>query len=294
MTDDPPAEREGLRTRAVLALLRLLLRLPYRVRVPVCGWLMAWIIAPLVGYRARVRENLALVMPDLPKAEVRRLMRQVPDNAGRALIEIFSGRAFYDRASLAPIVGPGLAAIEAARAAGRPAVLVTGHIGNYDAARAAVLGRGFRCGALYRIADDPVFHAAYERAMLAVGEPMFPRDRRGMIEMMRFLRSGGMLALAIDQHMSNGAELTFMGHPAWTALSAAEIALRHDAEVVPFYGLRQPDGLSFVIVAEAPIPRGTPEEMTQALNDSLERLVRQYPGQWFWIHRRWKGPRPRR
>jgi KDO2-lipid IV(A) lauroyltransferase len=29
--------------------------------------------------------------------------------------------------------------------------------------------------------------------------------------------------------------------------------------------------------------------MTQALNDSLEALVRQHPEQWFWIHRRWKG-----
>ncbi|MDE3120851.1 MAG: lauroyl acyltransferase, partial [Paracoccaceae bacterium] len=55
------------------------------------------------------------------------------------------------------------------------------------------------------------------------------------------------------------------------------------------YGIRRPDGLSFDIVIEAPIPHGTPQEMTQALNDSLEALVRRHPEQWFWIHRRWKA-----
>jgi KDO2-lipid IV(A) lauroyltransferase len=46
--------------------------------------------------------------------------------------------------------------------------------------------------------------------------------------------------------------------------------------------------LSFQIIVEAPIPHGTPEAMTQALNDSLEAIVRQNIDQWFWIHRRWK------
>ena len=56
----------------------------------------------------------------------------------------------------------------------------------------------------------------------------------------------------------------------------------------PTYAIRQPDGLSFEIIVEPPIPHGTPEAMTQALNDSLEALVRKHLDQWFWIHRRWK------
>jgi len=68
----------------------------------------------------------------------------------------------------------------------------------------------------------------------------------------------------------------------------AEMALRHDAILVPAYGIRRADGLSFDVVVEDPIPPGTPEAMTQALNDSLGRLVDRHPGQWLWIHRRWK------
>ena len=98
-----------------------------------------------------------------------------------------------------------------------------------------------------------------------------------------------MLGMLVDQHMRHGEELTFFGQEALTALSAAELALKYDALLIPTYAVRRADGLSFDIIVEAPIAQGSPEEMTQALNDSLEALVRQHIDQWFWIHRRWKG-----
>ena len=292
MEDTGQDTRPGLRERGQGALLRgliaLLLALPYRWRVPLCGWVMAWVIAPIAGYDARVRANLALILPDLPQAEVRRLMRRVPDNVGRTLIEIYSGAEFVARATAEPLTGPGLAALDAAHAAGRPVILVTGHFGNYDASRAALIARGFRVGALYRPMRDVAFNAHYLRAISGIGTPVFPRGRQGLGQMVRFLRGGGMLGLLIDQHIGHGADLTFFGHPAKTALSAAELALKYDALVVPTYGVRRADGLTFEIIVEAPIPHGTPQAMTQALNDSLEALVRRHPDQWFWIHRRWK------
>ncbi len=288
-TPKPPGLRRRLQGIALRALIAVLLRLPYRWRVPLCGWVMARIIAPFAGYSARVRENLALVIPDLPEAEVQRLMRVVPNNVGRTLIEIYSGPAFVARCTAGQITGPGLAALDAAHAAGRPVILVTGHFGNYDASRAALIARGFRVGALYMPMRDAAFNAHYVRAISGIGTPVFPRGRAGLGDMVRFLRGGGMLGLLIDQHMRHGAPLRFFGHEARTALSAADLALKYDALVVPTYGIRRPDGLTFDVVVEAPIPHGTPEAMTQALNDSLEALVRQHLDQWFWIHRRWKA-----
>jgi hypothetical protein len=48
-----------------LAAPRVLLRLPYAWRVPLCGWIMGRIIGPLAGYDKRVRENLARILPDM-------------------------------------------------------------------------------------------------------------------------------------------------------------------------------------------------------------------------------------
>jgi Kdo2-lipid IVA lauroyltransferase/acyltransferase len=280
-----------IQDRIIRGLIWVLLRLPYAARVQVCGWVMAQIIAPIAGYRTRVRENLGLVLPDMPKSEVERLARSVPDNVGRTIIEIYSGAAFIARAAATPPEGAGLAALEAAHATGRPVILVTGHFGNYDASRAALLARGFRVGALYRNMKNTYFNAHYVAAISRIGTPLFPRGRSGLTDMVRHLKSGGMLGLLIDQHMGHGADLTFFGVAAQTALSAAELALKYNALLIPTYAIRQPDGLNFRIIVEAQIAHGTPEAMTQALNDSLERVVRAHPDQWFWIHRRWKGPR---
>jgi Kdo2-lipid IVA lauroyltransferase/acyltransferase len=278
-----------LQDRVIRALIWCLLRLPYALRVRLCGWVMARIIAPIAGYRARVRENLALVLPDMPAPEVERMTRAVPNNVGRTVIEIYSGPEFTARAARTPPEGAGLQALEQAHATGRPVILVTGHFGNYDASRAALLARGFRVGALYRNMKNSFFNAHYVAAISRIGTPLFPRGRAGLADMVRHLKSGGMLGLLIDQHMNHGANLTFFGVAAQTALSAAELALKYDALLVPTYAVRLPDGLNFRIIVEAPIPHGTPEAMTQALNDSLEALVRAHPDQWFWIHRRWKG-----
>ena len=280
--------RHWLQDRALRALFWAMLRLPYRWRVPLAGWVVSRVVAPLAGYRARIRENLAMILPDLPAAEVARIVRAVPDNVGRTLIEIYSGAEFVAHAVSHPLTGAGVAALETAHQAGRPVILVTGHFGNYDASRAALIAKGYRVGALYNPMKNPYFNNHYVAAIGQIGTPVFPKGKKGLGDMVRHLRSGGMLGLLMDQAMRHGAPVTFFGQTAMTALSAAELALKYDAVVIPTYAVRQPDGLSFQIIVEAPIAHGTPEAMTQALNDSLEAIVRQNIDQWFWIHRRWK------
>lgn len=279
---------QWLTDRMIRALFWGLLVLPYRWRVPLCGWVMARIIAPLAGWPKRIRANLALTLPDLAEAEIARMVRKVPDNIGRTVIEIYSGKDFIARATSLPLTGDGVAALEAAKAEGRPVILATGHFGNYDAVRAALIARGYPLGALYRPMSNPWFNDHYVRAIGTIGQPLFERGRHGMALMLRHLKSGGMLGILPDQRIGAGAKLMFFGQEALTALSAAEMALKYDALLIPTYAIRQSDGLSFRIIVDAPIPNGTPEEMTQALNDNLEGLIRKYPDQWFWIHRRWK------
>ncbi len=291
---DKSSRTDRLTNALVHAVIRLALALPYRWRVPLFGAFMARIVAPAAGYHQRVRANLAHVLPDLPPAEVRRLMRAVPDNAGRAIIEIYSGGDFVDRIRSLTPQGPGVDALLQAGREGRPVILVTGHFGNYDAPRAWLIAQGYRVGGLYNPMQNAFFNAHYVAAMASIGTPLFERGRRGLAQMVRFLKSGGMVGMVVDQYMSHGPALPFFGKPAPTALSAAEMALKYGAALVPIYGIRQPDGLSFEIRVEDPIPHTDPETMTRALNASLEALVRDHMDQWFWIHRRWKPGRQAR
>jgi len=282
-----PDWREITQNAAMRAVLGGLLLLPYRLRVPFAGWVISRLVAPLVGWRRRIADNLGRTCPDLSPAEIRRLQREVPDNAGRTLIEIYSGQDFIGRVKDTPFEGPGVEAFEEARAAGRPVVLVTAHFGNYDAPRAALFAQGYPLGALYRRMRNTRFNDHYVRAISQIGEPVFPVDKRGILGLIRHLADGGIIGILVDVYAIGGADLTFLGQPAPTAVSAGEWALKYDALIVPIYGIRQPDGLSFRIVLDTPIPHGTPDEIGQALNDSLEAQVRENMAQWFWIHRRW-------
>lgn len=261
---------------------------PYRWRVPAMGWLVSRVVSPLVGADKRVHNNLKLARPDLSDAEIKRLCRTVPDNAGRTLIELYSGRPFLERAWAAPIKGPGLAALEQARAAGRPVILMTGHFGNYDAARAGLIHRGHEMGALYRRMANPYFNTHYVRTISQIGSPMFEQGRRGMMEMVRHLKDAGIIAIVGDLHAHGGQALNFFGQPAITSTVPAELALKYDAVMIPVYAIRQPNGLDFEVVMHDPIPHSDPATMSQAINDGLEKLVRENMDQWFWIHRRWK------
>ncbi len=273
---------------AIRGILGLALRLPYAQRVRFVGWVVSRVVAPLAGWNRRIALNLDYVVPDLPTKEVARLKRAVTENAGRSLIEIYSGDAFIERVKDAPLTGPGVAPFRAARAAGRPVILVTAHFGNYDAPRAALFAQGHPLAALYRPMRNPRFNDHYVAAISKIGEPVYPADRRGITNLIRHLKDGGIMGILVDVHAVDGAPLTFFGKRANTALSAAEWAIKYDALMVPIYGIRQPDGLSFVVHLDTPIEPGTPEAMTQALNDSLEAQVRDNMDQWFWIHRRWR------
>lgn len=273
--------------RLIRAALWLVLSLPFDARRRLAAALMTGIVAPVAGWRARIRENLALVRPDLPQDEVARLVRDVPRSIGRTLAELYSGPEFVARVAREPLQGAGVAALEEAHRTGRPVLLVTGHLGNYDAIRGGLIARGYRVGGLYRPMDNPFFNHHYVAAISRIGTPLFPRGRKGLADMIRFLRGGGMVGVVLDQSMGDGALLRFFGQEALTALSPAEMALRYDALVIPTYGIRRADG-GFDMVIEAPIPHSDPTTMTQALNDSLEAQVRAHMDQWLWTHRRWK------
>ncbi len=272
--------------KGIIGAMRLL---PYERRVPTMG-AMVRSLGPLVGFRKRVRQNLKLTCPDLSDSEVNRICSEVSDNAGRAMMEHFSPEGFTARQRDAKLSGPGVAAFDAAAAEGRPVMIIAAHFGHYLAIRIALQARSGRpLGCLYRRMANPYFNEAYVKAFYKTGSPMFEQGRRGMVEMVRSLKSKEMIAIVSDLHVHGGEELMFFGKPAVTSVLNAELAMKYNAVMIPCYAVRQPNGLDFEILMHDPVPHSDPKTMTQYINDDLEQVVRRHMGQWFWIHRRWKA-----
>lgn len=296
MSASPPVETSGLSRRighylsnlVIVGLIRLALLLPYALRVRTMGKAVEKVIGPLAGYRRRALENLALIWPEMPRRQRAQIAARCLNNVGRTFIENYSARDFPARMAENVLTGDGLAPLEEAVTAGRPVILVTGHYGNYEATRAALVARGLNIGGLYRDMKNPYFNAHYVKTMEAFGGPVFAQGRRGTAGFVRHLKDGGQLVLLFDQHVFDAPAFDFLGQPANTATSAADLALRYDALLIPFYGIRQPDGLTFETVLEAPVPHSDAVTMTQTISDSLAARIKADPTQWFWVHRRWR------
>lgn len=274
--------------RALRGIIRTALALPYDQRVAWFGAAVARGIAPLAGYRKRAEDQLELVWPDMGVLDRRALAGRVCNNFGRTLIENYSGADFAAQIEGAAVTGDGLDVLARAKAEGRPVLFVTGHFGNHEAPRLALVQRGYTIGGLYRPAANPYFNAHYEKTMLDMSGDVFAQGKKGTIGFLRMLREGGMGTLLFDVRVTSAPEIPFMGHPAHTATSVADIALRTNALVLPYFGIRQPDGLSFKIAVEAPIDHGDPLDMMKQITARLEARIHANPEQWFWVHRRWK------
>lgn len=270
------------------ALIRLALLMPYERRVPFFGWVIARLIAPLAGYTRRAETQLALIWPDMPPDRRRAIAQACCDNFGRTLIENYSRAGFRARVEHGTLSGEGLAALERARADKRPVLFVTGHFGNFEAPRQALTNRGYLIGGFYRPMSNALFNEHYQGTMTDMSGPVFAQGRKGLAGFVRFLRGGGMATILYDVRASAYPDFDFLGLPAPTSTSAAEMALKYDALLLPYFGTRRENGLDFDMEIEAPIPHSDPATMTREMNARLEAHVRAHPEQWFWVHRRWK------
>ena len=112
-----------------------------------------------------------------------------------------------------------------------------------------------------------------------------------MSEMLKFLKAGNCIAVLFDQVMGRGEPLSFFGKTAYTATSVAQMAMKYDALLIPFFAERQSDGFNFELHFDKPIVHSKPQKMTQQLNDLLEQRIRTKMDQWLWTHKRWKKPK---
>jgi KDO2-lipid IV(A) lauroyltransferase len=124
----------------------------------------------------------------------------------------------------------------------------------------------------------------------------FIAPEKSSFEILRALRRNELVVFVLDQFMGPpiGVRTRFFGKETGTAMGCALMADRTHSPVVPCYTYRKEDG-RHVMVFEKPIEfldHGLRDQniavMTQIYTDKIEAIVRKHPGQWMWIHRRWK------
>ena len=295
MSDAPALSR---RHRLEYALVRgvtgLVRRLPQRAATRL-GHAIGWL-----GYRLDARhrritlDNLAATFPERSPQERTRIAREVFAHFGRKLIELlwFTGRTREEQLALVEFAGA--EHVEAAHAAGRGVLLVTGHFGFWEL---HALAHGLQVGPMAVVAralDNPLLDRMLTDLRGSTGNVVIDR-KGGLRRIMRALNANQSVAVLIDQHIltADAVEVDFLGRPAATTSAVAVLAMRTGAAVIPAFSLPLNDG-RYRLIYERPLDvpaADTPDavrELTQRCTKALEKYVRANPERWLWMHRRWR------
>jgi len=183
----------------------------------------------------------------------------------------------------------------------RPLLVVTGHFGNWEVAGYSLSMLGFSSYAIARPLDNPYVDQFLRKFREHTGQKILAKHG-DFDKMQAILAGGGVLATLGDQDAGQrGLFVDFFGRPASTHKAVALLALEHRVPMIVAGAVRVGDAFK-IIVADAIFPEeydGRPNavrEMTQRFTTDLENMIRRYPEQYFWLHRRWKHepPRPRK
>lgn len=254
------------------------------------GWLLRT-LGPKTGTQKTVMRNLRIAFPDMPDAEREALALEQWDRTGRTFAEL----AVMDR--LTPEGGRvevvGMERLHALRDSGKAAVLISGHLANFEVMAAVIMASGLPCQVTYRAANNPYVDALIRQSRERYGIRLFAPKGDGTRELMAGMKRGDSIALLVDQKYNQGPEVEFFGQPVNASPGAARLALKFDTVIQPLSVVRLP-GVRFRVTAHEPIRVSDTGDREadilagiQAVNRFVEDRVREVPEDWFWVHKRW-------
>lgn len=287
-------------TRALLAVLRLLQRLPLPL-LAALGWGLGQLLYALAGSRRRIAlRNLELCFPDWPLAQRRRVARRHFGWVARSVLE----RALLwwgDEARIRRLIRVegdiGLAEREM-QASGRPTMWLCPHFVGLDVAGAAILLFQPRPGAsIYQAQSNPVIDAEMRRGRLRFGDVQIFARNESVKPLMRAVREGrGFFNLPdMDFGAKDAAFVPFFGVPAATLLAPSRMARALGMVVQPVIAELLPGGRGYVVRFLDPLPDFPTADAvadTAALNRWIEARIRERPEQYLWVHKRFKTRPP--
>lgn len=176
------------------------------------------------------------------------------------------------------------------------AVVLTVHMGNFEWMAAAVSLLGLPVSIVVRVMKNERMEKVISRQRRRWGISVISPQKNVLFSIFKHLKENRVVGFMIDQRRGppEGIFVNFFGRPAATTPGLAYLVERTDASVIPFFNYRTDFG-EFVAKFEEPIPYkrigGRSQNIyhnTQQYTEVVERMIREHPEQWFWIHRRWR------
>ncbi|MBN1909720.1 MAG: lysophospholipid acyltransferase family protein [Pirellulales bacterium] len=261
---------------------------------------LAWLLGDVLKIRRKVVEdNLRHAFPEWSDARRQAVIRQMWEHLFLLVLEVAHAprkihetnwRQYFSLRDVAPLVRHLLD--------DRATLIVTAHFGNFEVAGYVLGILGFPTHTVARTLDNPYLDRFVNRFRGKTGQYIIPKNG-AFDQILAVLEQGGTLTLLADQYAGRkGCWVEFFGRPASAHKAIALLALDNDAPIL-VAGSRRVGGpleLELFLAATADVRHGNDDlgtvgQLTQWYTSQLETTIRQSPGQYWWLHRRWKDTR---
>lgn len=245
-------------------------------------------------HRARAMDNLRNAFPEKSDWELVQILKQVYANLCRVTIEFAHLAKVGELLATQQIKVVGLDAWAKALEQKKGIIGVTGHLGNWELLGAIMVQMGYPLHALYHPMKNPYSNRFFNRLREQAGIRLI-NMKKASWPCLRALRQNHIIGLIADQDAGrDGVFVDFFGRPASTFKGPAIFALKTGAPMMMGNLVREPGG-TYTLYLEPPfkvVNTGDFESdvrtNTELWSQRLEYWVKQYPEQWFWVHRRWR------
>ncbi len=247
-------------------------------------------------YRAVALKNMAIAYGDsISIDEKLRITRQVFINFAKAAVAEFAVTAKMSPEQikqLCEVEPDALQKITDLLSRGKGIVAVSAHIGNFELMARRFAVDGYKFAVVVRNDGNQAIAGLLNEIRETSGYEVIGRGEAAK-PILKKLRAGGIAVMLPDQK-SDDVFVPFFGTLAGTVAGPAVVALRTGAPILPIFCIRLP-GDRHKIIAGTPIeaiPTDDKEADTERImtrvNEEIEKIVRQYPEQWLWLHDRWR------
>jgi Kdo2-lipid IVA lauroyltransferase/acyltransferase len=238
--------------------------------------------------------NLSFAFPELDTHQRNQIVNGVFRSIARLLVALARFESFNSSNISQWIAYEGLDNYLDAKREGRGVLVATAHLGNWELSAFAHALMTESMHVMVRPLDNPLVNQLIERKRTRSGNHLIYKQdaARAVLKALRNNEAVGILA---DQNTmpAEGVFVSFFGKLACAGSAFVKFAYRSQAAVIPGFAIWDESTQRYVLRFYPRVElSGNPESDTQNIHSVFEEIIRQYPDQWLWIHRRWKT-RPR-
>ncbi|WP_336277112.1 lipid A biosynthesis lauroyl acyltransferase [Bartonella sp. CB178] len=280
----------------LICTLSILKYIPINVGFSFFPWL-AKTIGPFTNRHKITLANLKAAYPEKTEQELRAIAIEMWENIGQSLAEyVFLDKIFdFDPNSDKPglIEVSGIEIFKRLRNEKKPHIFFTAHTGNFELLPICAQSFGLDITVLFRPPNNPYIAKQILKARQTSMGHLVPSKAGAAWALAAKLAKGKNIGALVDQKFRRGVLGTFFNKPLRTNPLVIKLARQYGCDIYPARCIRLAGGRHRLELYErVELPRNKKNEIdiaasTQKLNDIVESWVREHPGQWMWLHRRW-------